>query len=133
MTATLIYKGNLRCEATHLQSGSQLQTDAPTDNKGKGEKFSPTDLLCVSLATCILTTMAIKADSMGVALEDGEHEIIKTMQASPRLISRIQIKLNLPAGISEEDRFILEKVGNNCPVAKSLNADMDIDITYEWQ
>ena len=133
MTATLVYKGNLRCEATHIQSGSKLVTDAPTDNKGKGEKFSPTDLLCVSLATCILTTMAIKAESMDISLDTGEHEITKIMQVSPRLISRIELKFTFPAGISAEDRFILEKVGNHCPVAKSLNADMEIDITYVWQ
>ncbi len=133
MTAKSIYTGDLRCEITHLQSGTKIHTDAPTDNMGKGESFSPTDLLCVSLATCILTTMAIKADSIGVSLTGTEQKITKTMQASPRLISRVEIELILPAGISDDDKFILEKTGNHCPVAKSLNAEMAIDINYAWQ
>ncbi len=74
MTASVIYKGSLRCEAKHIQSGSILETDAPTDNKGKGERFSPTDLLCVSLATCIVTTMGIKATDMQVDLSETKME-----------------------------------------------------------
>ena len=134
MTANIIYKGTLRCEATHLQSGSMIETDAPTDNRGKGERFSPTDLLCVSLGTCIATTMGIKADDMKIDLTATTVEVTKHMLPDPRRVAKIEVKLNMPASLllDEKDKIILERVGNNCPVTKSLHPDMEVLISYNW-
>ena len=134
MTANIIYKGTLRCEAKHLQSGSIIETDAPTDNRGKGERFSPTDLLCVSLATCITTTMGIKADDMKINLTDTTVEVTKHMLPDPRRVAKIEVKLNMPSTLQldEKDKIILERVGNNCPVTKSLHPDLEVNIEYNW-
>lgn len=133
MTATIIYKGELRCESTHLQSGTIIESDAPTDNKGKGEKFSPTDLLCVSLGTCVITTMGIKAADMNVNLEGTKLEVTKEMVSDPRRVGRVIIKVVLPQlEISEKDKLILQRTGDNCPVHKSLHPDLQKEITYEW-
>ncbi len=133
MTASIIYQGNLRCKATHLQSGSIIETDAPTDNKGKGEKFSPTDTLCVSLATCIVTTMAIKAGELNTELKETEITVTKHMLAEPRRVARIDIVFNFPElQLEEKTKSILERTGNNCPVAKSLHPDLQVNITYNW-
>jgi uncharacterized OsmC-like protein len=134
MTANIIYKGTLRCEAKHLQSGSVIETDAPTDNRGKGERFSPTDLLCVSLATCIATTMGIKADDMKINLNDTTIEVTKHMLPDPRRVAKIEVKLNMPSTLQldEKDKTILERVGNNCPVTKSLHPDLEVNIEYIW-
>jgi putative redox protein len=134
MTASVVYKGDLRCAATHLQSGSLIETDAPTDNRGKGERFSPTDLLCVSLATCIVTTMGIKAGDMGIDLKDTQLAVTKHMLADPRRVAKIEVKLLLPAGLNleEKDRLILQRAGDHCPVTKSLHPDMDLRIEYVW-
>ena len=134
MTANVIYKGSLRCEATHLQSGSMIETDAPTDNKGKGERFSPTDMLCVSLATCIVTTMGIKGADMDIDLTNTSVEVTKHMLPDPRRVAKIEVKLNMPPALQldEKDKTILERVGNNCPVTKSLHPDMQVEIQYNW-
>ena len=134
MTANVIYKGNLRCEAKHLQSGSMIETDAPTDNKGKGERFSPTDMLCVSLATCIVTTMGIKGADMDIDLTNTSVEVTKHMLPDPRRVAKIEVKLNMPSALQldEKDKIILERVGNNCPVTKSLHPDMQVEIQYNW-
>lgn len=134
MTANVIYKGSLRCEATHLQSGSMIETDAPTDNKGKGERFSPTDMLCVSLATCIVTTMGIKGIDMDIDLTNTSVEVTKHMLPDPRRVAKIEVKLNMPSALKldEKDKTILERVGNNCPVTKSLHPDMQVEIQYNW-
>ena len=134
MTASVIYKGGLRCEATHLQSGSTTETDAPTDNRGKGERFSPTDLLCVSLATCIVTTMGIKANDMGIELSGTLTEVTKHMLPEPRRVGKIEVNVIFPAAlqINEKDRIILQRAGDNCPVNKSLNPDTEVIIKYNW-
>ena len=132
MTASIIYKGNLRCEAEHLQSKSSIQTDAPTDNRGKGERFSPTDLLCVSLATCMLTTMGIKATDMNVDISESKAEVTKHMAADPRRVSKIEVSVTLPSKTGEKERLILEKSGNNCPVAKSIHPDIKLVLNYHW-
>lgn len=134
MTANIIYKGTLRCEATHLQSGSLIETDAPTDNRGKGERFSPTDLLCVSLATCIVTTMGIKADDMKIDLTNTTVEVTKHMLADPRRVGKVEVDLSMPATLQldEKDKIVLERVGNNCPVTKSLHPEMEVVINYNW-
>ena len=134
MTANVIYKGSLRCEATHLQSGSMIETDAPTDNKGKGERFSPTDMLCVSLATCIVTTMGIKGTDIDIDLTNTSVEVTKHMLPDPRRVAKIEVKLNMPSALQldEKNKAILERVGNNCPVTKSLHPDMQVEIQYNW-
>lgn len=134
MTANIIYKGTLRCEATHIQSGSMIETDAPTDNRGKGERFSPTDLLCVSLATCIATTMGIKANDMNIDLTSTAVDVTKHMLPDPRRVAKIEINLSMPAALllDEKDKLVLERVGNNCPVAKSLHPEMEVIINYKW-
>ena len=134
MTASIIYKGDLRCECTHLQSGTQIETDAPTDNRGKGERFSPTDTLCVALATCIVTTMALKANDMNINLAGTKIDVTKHMIADPRRIGKIDIVLHFDSilYLEEKDKTILKRVGDNCPVAKSLHPDLEIDITYNW-
>lgn len=132
MTASVKYKGNLRCIAVHLQSGSEMETDAPTDNRGKGERFSPTDLLCVSLATCIITTIGIKAADMGVMLDGAEAEVLKHMAADPRRVGAIDVDLKIPSPGDEKTKEILERTGNTCPVAKSVHPDILLNISYQW-
>lgn len=132
MTASIVYKGHLRCECTHLQSGTVIETDAPTDNRGKGERFSPTDTLCVALATCVVTTMALKASDMNIDLAGTGIAVTKHMLSEPRRIGKIDVILSLPATLQleDKDRTILQRVGDNCPVAKSLNPEMEVNIVY---
>ena len=133
MTASIIYQGDLRCSATHLQSGTIIETDAPTDNRGKGEKFSPTDTLCVSLATCLITTMALKARDMNIELKDTKIDVIKHMLKDPRRVGQIDVTLHFPQlELDREQKSILETTGNNCPVAKSLHPDLKTNIQYNW-
>ena len=134
MTANVVYKGELRCECTHLQSGTQIETDAPTDNRGKGERFSPTDMLCVSLGTCMITTMGIKAGDMQVDLAETKIEITKHMLSEPRRVGKIELTLHLPGkGLEEHTRKILQKIGDNCPVMKSLHPDVQVVAEYIWE
>lgn len=133
MTATIIYKGDLRCECTHLQSGTVIETDAPTDNRGKGERFSPTDTLCVALATCMITTIGIRAADMQIDLSNTKIDVIKHMLSEPRRIGKIEITANFPPlNLPEKDRMILQKIGDNCPVMKSLHPDLEIVARYNW-
>lgn len=132
MTASIVYTGNLRCEAEHIHSKTTIETDAPTDNRGKGEKFSPTDLLCVSLATCMLTTMAIKAGDLHVDITNSKADVTKHMLSDPRRVGKIEVSVTLPANGSERDRKVLEKTGNNCPVIKSIHPDIELVINYKW-
>lgn len=133
MTATIHYDGNLRCNAIHLQSGSAIETDAPTDNRGKGERFSPTDLVCTALATCMVTTMAMKAGDMGIELKGTTVSVKKHMLSDPRRIGKIEVLLTYPAtlNLQEKDRLILKRVGDNCPVIKSLHPDIEVNTVYE--
>lgn len=134
MTASIVYKGHLRCECTHIQSGTVIETDAPTDNRGKGERFSPTDTLCVALATCVVTTMALKANDMKIDLSGTSIAVTKHMLSEPRRIGKIEIILTFPETlqVEEKDRTTLQRVGDNCPVAKSLHPDLEVKIGYEW-
>lgn len=134
MTASIVYKGHLRCECTHVQSGIIIETDAPSDNKGKGERFSPTDTLCVALATCIVTTMALKANDMDIDLSNTTIAVTKHMLSDPRRIGRVDVILSFPATLQldEKDRIILQRVGDNCPVMKSLHPDLEVNVEYNW-
>lgn len=134
MTASIVYQGYLRCKATHVQSGTIIETDAPTDNNGKGEKFSPTDLLCVSLATCICTTIALKANDLQVDLSNTTLEVTKHMLNDPRRIAQIDITMKFDLPIPDDKTIsILERTGNNCPVARSIHPDICLNITYNWK
>ena len=134
MTASIVYKGHLRCECTHVQSGTVIETDAPTDKRGKGERFSPTDTLCVALATCVVTTMALKANDMGIDLSGTSIAVTKHMLSEPRRIGKVDVILSFPSSLEldEKDRTILQRVGDNCPVMKSLHPDMEVNVEYQW-
>ncbi|MBU3714592.1 MAG: OsmC family protein [Ferruginibacter sp.] len=133
MTARVEYKGDLRCECTHLQSGSIIETDAPSDNRGKGERFSPTDTVCIALATCIITTMGIRAADMNIDLKGTKIDVTKHMLSEPRRIGKIDVTLHIPTmGLEAKDKEVLQKIGDNCPVMKSLHPDLEVRTTYNW-
>lgn len=134
MTSQIIYKGKLRTQATHLQSGNSLITDAPTDNHGMGEAFSPTDLLATSLGSCMLTIMGIKAADMGINLEGTTVEITKIMAANPRRVGEIQVVFNFAEGfnVDAKTQQILENAAHTCPVAKSLHPDLVTNVIFNW-
>lgn len=132
MTSRITYLGELRTSCEHLQSGTVVLTDAPLDNHGKGEAFSPTDLVATSLGSCMMTIMAIKAQELGVELKDSTIDITKVMQSEPRKISKIVADLHIPVHTSEKNQVILERVAMNCPVLLSLHPDIEKDITFHW-
>ena len=125
------YDGNLRCTATHLSSGNTLITDAPLDNNGKGESFSPTDLLATSMLTCIMTIVAIRAESKGIDVSQMSGSVEKTMAANPRRVARLEIVVNLPRLLNTEDRAWLINEGCNCPVCVSVSESMEVDLTFD--
>lgn len=133
-TATAHYLGQLRTEATHVASGTVIRTDAPVDNHGKGEAFSPTDLVCVALASCIVTTMGIVADRHGLDLAGSTYATTKHMSTdAPRRIARIEVALQLPAALAATDRALLERTARACPVALSLHPDVEKDIVMSYE
>ena len=134
MTSQIIYKGDLRTMATHLQSGTIIETDAPTDNQGKGERFSPTDLVVVALGTCMVTTMAIKARTMDIQLDDTRIEVTKIMVSDPRRIGKIVVHLFFPAtlNLDEKTKEILERTARTCPVERTLHPDVELDMQFNW-
>ena len=132
MTSKVIFKGALRTEATHIRSGNTIITDAPTDNKGKGEAFSPTDLVVTALASCMLTIMGIKADEMNINIEGTSAEVKKIMTTDPRRIAQVIIVINIPISADEKTKNILEKSALTCPVDKSLSDSMIRDIKFIW-
>lgn len=134
MTAAIEYTGNLRCKCTHLQSGSEIETDAPTDNRGKGERFSPTDSVCVALATCMITTMGIRATDMGIELKGSKLGVTKHMLSDPRRIGAIDIILDLKteSPIEDKNKSYLQHIGDNCPVMKSIHPDVQVNVLYRW-
>jgi uncharacterized OsmC-like protein len=134
MTSQIIYKGDLRTEATHLQSGTVIETDAPVDNQGKGERFSPTDLVATALGNCMLTIMGIKARDMNIDLTGTTIDITKIMVADPRRIGTIKVVFQFPASLEiiEKDRTILERAAHTCPVAKSLSSELVQEVTFNW-
>ena len=131
--ARVSYKGSLRTEALHLPSGQMLITDAPKDNQGKGEAFSPTDLMSTSLACCALTIMGIAAEVHEIDMS-GVHAIVhKIMASNPRRVARIEVEFIMTSGsFSEKDRQILEKAARTCPVSLSLAADLEQVMRFVW-
>src|SRR5512144_2087892 len=104
MTSTVVYNGELRTTCTHLRSGNSFETDAPVDNNGKGERFSPTDLMATSLATCMLTVMGIKARTMGFDLNDLKVEVLKIMKSDPRRVGAIELTFHIPDALTNVDQ-----------------------------
>lgn len=133
MTSKITYLGDLRTSSIHLQSGTEILSDAPIDNNGKGAAFSPTDLVANALGSCIMTIMAIKAQDMNVDLKGSNIEITKIMQTEPRRIGKIIVALHLNAEVSEKERTILERVAMNCPVYHSLNPEITKEVSFVWK
>ncbi|MCX6295863.1 MAG: OsmC family protein [Bacteroidetes bacterium] len=132
-TSKIVYKGSLRTEATHLQSGKTIITDAPLDNNGKGEAFSPTDMLATSLGCCALTIMGIVAERHGINIEGTFIEITKIMKSDPRRVGEIIVEFTLPKNnYSEKEKNLLENAANTCPVSKSLSADLTQTIIFNY-
>lgn len=131
-TSKILYVGDLRTESTHLQSGTVIITDAPTDNHGKGEAFSPTDMVANSLATCMFSIMGIKAKQLGIDLKGSNAEVTKIMQGEPRMIKEIVVVFNMVGFINDKTKLILERVALTCPVFLSLHPDITKNITFNW-
>ena len=134
MTASVEYQGGLHTLATHLRSGNTLVTDAPVDNKGKGEAFSPTDLLAVSLLTCKLTTIAIVAQNRGLPDIKMAGTVNKIMADSPRRVAKLEVSIELFGSdvMDEQQRHVLEGAARTCPVAKSLHPDVTVEVQFAW-
>jgi uncharacterized OsmC-like protein len=133
-TATARYEGQLRTEATHTASGTVIQTDAPVDNHGRGEAFSPTDLVGTALGTCILTTMAIVAERHEIAFVGASFKMTKIMsQEPPRRIAQLTVELHLPASLDARARALMERTAHTCPVALSLNPEIKQEIQFVYE
>jgi len=135
MTSTVIYEGELRTVAQHTASGTRIETDAPVDNHGKGEKFSPSDLVATALGSCMLTMMGMKARDLNIDLKGTRIEIQKFMKAEPRRISGISLTFHLPDNLhlSEKNKTILQRAADTCPVFYSIHPDIDVQVNYNWQ
>jgi len=125
MISKVVYKGDLRTESTHLQSGETIITDAPIDNQGKGKAFSPTDLVATALASCMLTIMGIVAKRDGIMIEGTTAEVEKIMVSNPRRIGEIRLKIIFPHPILDKDQVKLERAAHTCPVSGSLHNDLN--------
>ena len=127
------YQGNLRCRSRHAPSGNTLITDAPVDNQGKGEAFSPTDLVATALATCVLTTMGIVAERHGWDLAGAHASVEKVMVNNPhRRIGRLELVVHMPAALDERARKTLENTAHTCPVHRSLLPEVELPMRFEW-
>ena len=133
MTSKITYLGDLRCESEHLQSGTRVFTDAPTDNHGKGEVFSPTDLCATSLAQCMLTTIAILGKDKGINIEGSYAELQKIMNPKPRKIAEIVCDLYFSGSFSDEEKVFIENTAMNCPVALTLSSEVKKCVTFNYQ
>ena len=133
MTSNVVYNGDLRTTCTHLKSKSSFETDAPPDNHGKGERFSPTDLMATSLATCMLTVMGIKAKTMRFDLDDVKVDVLKIMKSDPRRVGGIELTFHIPEAlknIDEKTKAILKNTGETCPVMKSIHPDIEVKVDW---
>lgn len=132
MTSKVTYLGDLRTESEHVQSGMKMLTDAPTDNQGRGEAFSPTDTVATALATCMLTIMGIKARDLDLDLRGATALVQKTMAPDPRRISRIEITFTFPKSYGEKSKRIIERAAKTCPVLHSLHPEIDLEIGFTY-
>ena len=133
MTTTVVYNGELRTTCTHIRSGNSFETDAPVDNNGRGERFSPTDLMSTSLATCMITVMGIKARTMGFDLTGVTIDVLKIMKADPRRVGGIELTFHIPDSLNEIDektKAILKNTGITCPVQLSIHPDIEVKIDW---
>jgi putative redox protein len=129
----ITYEGGLRCAAVHGPSGTTLRTDAPKDNMGKGESFSPTDLVAAALGTCMMTIMGIAARTMEVDLTGARVKVVKDMATAPaRRIARLKVEISIPRALTPDQRRHLESAAHACPVSKSLHPDVDAPVTFRW-
>jgi uncharacterized OsmC-like protein len=133
MTSKITYLGDLRTESVHVQSGTKILSDAPVDNNGKGEAFSPTDLVANALGSCMMTIMGIKARDMNIAIENSTASVTKIMQAEPRKISAIEIVFEMNYAPDDKTKIILERAAMTCPVFLSLHPDIDKRISFNWK
>jgi putative redox protein len=135
MTSTVTYVGHLRTVCQHLRSGSSIETDAPVDNKGKGERFSPSDLIATALGSCMLTIMGMRADEMQVDLTGTKIEVEKIMKQDPRRIGGLNLTFHFPESLEVNDRqrTILQRAAESCPVAYSIHPDIALNINFNWQ
>ena len=132
MTSKVTYTGELRTTCQHIRSENEFITDAPVDNNGLGEAFSPTDTVATGLASCMLTVMGIKARDLAVDLSGSTAAVTKHMASDPRRIAKIEVSFDLPEHTSQKDRTILERTANTCPVHYSLHPDIEKVITFNW-
>ncbi len=132
-TSKITYVGELRTTCIHLQSGTEILTDAPTDNHGKGEAFSPTDLVATALGSCMVSIMAIKTKDLDIDLKDSTLSVTKIMQAEPRRIAKIIVELNLSIATTDKNKTILERAAMTCPVLLSLHPDIEKEVTFNWK
>lgn len=130
--STTVYTGGLHCEAVHEPSGARIATDAPADNHGKGEAFSPTDLVGAAMAACMSTIMGIVAERHGIDLKGMSIEVQKHMNADPRRIGKLEVTITVPLPADTPYKSMLEAAAMNCPVKKSLHPDIDIPVTWVW-
>lgn len=133
MTSKVTYLGDLRTSSIHLQSGTEIISDAPLDNNGKGEAFSPTDTVANALASCMMTVMGIKARDLNVDFIGSTAAVTKIMQAEPRRISAIEIAFEMNAITDEKNKTILERTAMTCPVFLSLNPEIEKRISFNWK
>lgn len=131
-TASTIYLGELRTQATHIRSGNEIITDAPLDNHGKGEAFSPTDLVSAALLSCMMTVIGIMANTHKIDVSGMSGEVLKVMGTDPRRITEIHVQLRFPRDYKEHDRVLIERTARTCPVAKSLHPDLIQDIQFMY-
>lgn len=133
MTSKVTYLGDLRTSSIHLQSGTEIISDAPIDNNGKGEAFSPTDTVANALASCMFTIMGIKAKDLNVDLATSTAAVTKIMKAEPRMISAIEIVFDMNVTTDEKNKTILERAAMTCPVFLSLNPEIEKRISFNWK
>lgn len=133
MTSKVTYLGDLRTSSIHIQSGTETLSDAPVDNNGKGEAFSPTDSVANALATCMMTIMGIKARDLNIDLRASTAAVTKIMNAEPRRIGAIEIVFEMQGVTEQKDKTILERAAMTCPVFLSLNTDIDKRVTFNWK
>lgn len=133
MTSKVTYLGELRTSSIHIQSGSEIISDAPTDNNGKGEAFSPTDTVANGLASCMMTVMGIKARDLELELKGSTAEVTKIMGVDPRRITEIQIKFEMSIVADQRTKLILERTAMTCPVLNSLHPNIKKDVTFNWK
>ena len=133
ITSSVNYMGDMRSTCTHVRSNQSIVTDAPVDNHGKGEAFSPTDLLATSLATCALTTVAILGKAKNINIDGATAEVVKHMASDPRRVAKIEVHIQMPdKNYSDEEKVFIRKTIDNCPVAKSLHPDLIQAIEVKW-